>query len=122
MTLRTRRITSYAIFVSPNQSRTVRGEGNRHFEGRTAAAPIPNEASVMEGDQSRSGYSQLPTALPVLQRRKQRWQHLQLQHTTQLLIYADPLPLDTVLYSMSVATLGGNFWDPMVVPQMFYLP
>ena len=48
---------------------------------------------AMEGDQSRSQCSQLPTAQPVPQRRKQRWQHLQLQHTTQLLIYPDPLPL-----------------------------
>ena len=46
MTLRTRRITSYAIFVSPNQSRTVRGEGNRHFEGRTRGR-LPNRAFVI---------------------------------------------------------------------------
>ena len=37
--------------------------------------------------------SQLPTPQPFQQRRKQRWQHLQLQHTTQLLIYGYPLPL-----------------------------
>ena len=34
-----------------------------------------------------------PAAQPVSLRRKQRGRHLQLQHTTQLLIYADPLPL-----------------------------
>ena len=46
--------------------------------------------------QSRSGCSQIPTAQPALQRRKQRGRHLQLQHTTQLLIYAYQTPLDDV--------------------------
>ena len=38
-----------------------------------------------------------PTAQSVSQRRKQRKQHLQLQHTTQLLIYADPQKLQMSL-------------------------
>ena len=45
--------------------------------------------SLFRREENRDGN----TAQPVPQRRKQRWQHLQLQHTTQLLIYADPLPL-----------------------------
>ena len=34
-----------------------------------------------------------PAGQPVSQRRSKRWQHLQLQHTTQLLIYAEHLSL-----------------------------
>ena len=45
-----------------------------------------------EESSSRKDVVNFPTAQPVSQRRKQRGRHLQLQHTTQLLIYADPLP------------------------------
>ena len=37
-----------------------------------------------------------PAAQPVTQKRKQGGRHLQLQHTTQLLIYADPLPFQFI--------------------------
>ena len=56
---------------------------------------------------SRRGCSQIPTAPPVPQRRKPRGRHLQLQHTIKLLIYADPLPLQTPF--KCTLTLRGMF-------------
>ena len=41
------------------------------------------------------GVVNLPAGQPVSQRRSQRWRHLQLQHTTQLPIYAEHLSLKT---------------------------
>ena len=47
----------------------------------------------MVGGQSRSRCSQIPTAHPVMQKRKQRRENWQLWCSTQLLIDAEPLPL-----------------------------
>ena len=58
------------------------------WETERQSVPSP-PSEGMGAAQSRSGCSQIPTVQPVLQRRKQRGWHLQLQHTTQLLIYAD---------------------------------
>ena len=59
-------------------------------------------ANSMGAAQSRSGCSQIPTVQPALQRRKQRGRHLQLQHTTQLLIYADQTSL-TLIFARKCA-------------------
>ena len=54
-----------------------------------------NHFPLIGAAQSRSGCSQIPPAQPAPQRRKQRGRRLQLQHTTQLLIYADQTSLNS---------------------------
>ena len=51
--------------------------------------------------------SQLPTAQPVSLLLSQRWQHLQLQHTTQLLINAELLPFHVSTCKIS------HLWIPL---------
>ena len=72
----------------------------------------------MAGGQSRSGSSQLPPAQPVPQRRKQRWRPLQLGHTTQQLIYAEPLPLETSIQNPYWRLL----WAQVALPVSFLVP
>ena len=63
--------------------------------------------------QSRSGCSQIPTAQPVLQRRKQSGGHLQLQHTTQLLIYADQM-ITITNHIMQLCTISINYYVMLI--------
>ena len=64
---------------------------------------------------SRKDVVNFPTAQPVLQRRKQRGRHLQLQHTTQLLIYADPLPLSDVVIILPWSQGSHNSQYPFIL-------
>ena len=51
------------------------------------------------------GVFNFPAAQPVYQRMRQRWRHLQLQHTTQLPIYVEHLSLSAdVIYHRVLIT------------------
>ena len=86
-----------------------RRELTLHAESRTLdiirrgipVAKIAARALQWEEFSSRKRCSQLPTAQPVALLLSQRWRHLQLQHTTQLQIYADLLPF-IVIFKLHV--------------------
>ena len=57
----------------------------------------PNEKGQWRGIRVEVGVVNFPAGQPVSQRRSQRWRHLQLQHTTQLPIYAEHLSFGYLL-------------------------